>query len=796
VTGHIYDGWGFEPNYGNYIGAAQATRPRSDVAGSCGGYASHGYSFSLPQYRSDGKLLKDGRVHTIVVYILGIDAAGNGNGGVYNASNTGHLEVLGTPRNGLLGEYYSGAGLNTLIYRGFDADVNYNWYHSSPDPLVPTDNYSIRWTGYIVTPDNVSGNYTFYTVSDDGVRLWVDGQLLVDNWTNHGPTENSRAINLQGGRVYSIKLEYYEAGGTALIQMLWQPPGGSKEIIPSSKLVPASEPAGTYGLKGEYFNGKTLTDLRLTRYDNNVDYDWGNWYPDPVLPVDNFSVRWTGSLRIPAGAGGSYRFYTVADDGVRLWVDDQLIISDWTTHAPVENSSALLSLEGGKTYNVKLEYYEDWGGALVQLLWQPPGGIKAPIPTSNLYSGPTCQPVSWTGMVNVTATGNSIKKTSGGEWVWDASAVSVQQIPSGDGYVQVTLNGNDPARKHFGLGIGNSSVSYDDVDFSFALQGTGFSIWENNQHKGDFGSYPVGSKLKVAVEGGVVKYYVNSTVVYTSLKAPTYPLILDTSIANLNGQVTEAMICRNAAMTTASGSSTNNIAGTGTVGSASDFDSIGSIGSIGSMDAAGKLNFTTNTSGAILATNSRNSNPQAGSKISGEFMRFQADSSTATSTVMVTQTGNGTPTAKYDHKGKPGYVNPASLNTERGFRKDREKDKDKGGTVTVSPTPDVSLTATSIVRDPGGAGAGTATGTVTGTLMPTLTPGPAPATTTATPTPRVTMTPNAVSNVIRSPGFAGISASASAGASAGASNAAELSSTWTTPVEASITVVEFTKHPQ
>lgn len=732
VAVHIYDGWGFEPNYGNFLGAVMAGRPREQgVANSCGGYANHGFSFTLPQYRRDGKVLKDGGVHTIVAHIIGIDAQGSSNGRVVQALNTGHLELLGSPRNGLLGEYFSGTGLTPLAYRGYDADVNYNWYHASPDASLPVDSYSVRWTGYIKTPDGVSGNYTFFTVSDDGVRLWVNGQLLVNNWTNHAPTENSKVISLQGGQVYSIKLEYYEAGGTALIQMLWQPPNGAKEIIPSSRLLPVSEPASTYGLKGEYFNGKTLTDLRLTRYDNNVDYDWGNWYPDPVLPVDAFSARWTGSLRIPAGAGGSYRFYTVADDGVRLWVNGQLIISDWTTHAPVENMSSLIPLDGGKTYDIKLEYYEDWGGAMVQLLWQPPGGVKAIIPSTNLYPGPTCQAVSWASLVNVTATGNSIKKTSGGEWVWDASSVSLQQFPSGDGYVQVTLNGNDPSRKHFGLGIGNSSVSYDDIDFSFAVQNDAVWIWENNQEKKTLGNKPIGTKLKVAVESGVVKYYVNSTLVYTSLKAPSYPLILDTSIANLNGQITEATICMNAAVTTAGGSVLN---------------AMSSINDVGDLDDVYGLKGI--LPGAIDAKNSLGINAQASNGTSDMLVHSQVVTGTVPP---VTVTGTGTPTTKYDHKGKPGYVNPASLNSERGFRKDKDKDKDKDVAVTVSPSADVSLTATSVAGDTVVPGSGTVT------AVPTMTPGRAAITTTATPTPEVTATPNVTVNITNPTDTAGAS---------------------------------------
>jgi hypothetical protein len=79
------------------------------------------------------------------------------------------------------------------------------------------------------------------TVSDDGVRLWVNGQLLIDNWTNHAPTENSGSINLTAGQDYSLVLEYFEGGASATIQLKWVPPGSDSLLhIPASQLFPPS----------------------------------------------------------------------------------------------------------------------------------------------------------------------------------------------------------------------------------------------------------------------------------------------------------------------------------------------------------------------------------------------------------------------------------------------------------------------------------------------------------------------------------------------------------------------------
>jgi len=85
-----------------------------------------------------------------------------------------------------------------------------------------------------------TGPTTFYTVSDDGVRLWVNGQLLIDNWTNHGTTENSASLTLNAGQKYDLKLEYYEATGGATARLLWSSSCETKQAIASSQLYAAN----------------------------------------------------------------------------------------------------------------------------------------------------------------------------------------------------------------------------------------------------------------------------------------------------------------------------------------------------------------------------------------------------------------------------------------------------------------------------------------------------------------------------------------------------------------------------
>jgi hypothetical protein len=195
-----------------------------------GGQASYGND----QY-TDGQLFMKSRAGAIL-----------NAGGVPLATGGGTTPPTCSPTSGtgtgLSADYFSGTTLTTKLLTRTDANVDFNWGSTSPASGVPADNFSVRWTGQ-VSP-RYSGSTTFYTVSDDGIRLWVNGQLLIDNWTNHGPTENSGALSLNAGQRYDLKLEYYEATGGATARLLWSSSCETKGAIPTSQLYPAAAPPG------------------------------------------------------------------------------------------------------------------------------------------------------------------------------------------------------------------------------------------------------------------------------------------------------------------------------------------------------------------------------------------------------------------------------------------------------------------------------------------------------------------------------------------------------------------------
>jgi hypothetical protein len=283
---------------------------------------------------------------------------------------------------GLTGQYFDNADLTNLRLTRLDATVNFNWGRSAPAANIGADTFSIRWTGQV--EPRYSETYTFYTVSDDGVRLWVNGQQLINDWTDHAALQNSGSITLAAGQRYDIRLEYYDGSLEAVAQLLWASPSQSRQVIPQSQLYPAASATPTPqpgGLFGEYFDNKDLTLLLFARVDATVNFDWGNGAPRAGMGTETFSERWTGQV-VPLYSE-TYTFYTLSDDGVRLWVNGQLLINNWTLHAPTENRGTI-ALQAGQPYAIRLEHYEDGGGALIQLFWSSARQARQVIPPSQL----------------------------------------------------------------------------------------------------------------------------------------------------------------------------------------------------------------------------------------------------------------------------------------------------------------------------------------------------------------------------------------------------------------------------
>jgi hypothetical protein len=141
---------------------------------------------------------------------------------------------------GLKAEYYDTPDFTSLKVTRIDPQVKFT-FAGEAAPGVAAETFSVRWTGTV--QPKYSGAWTFYTRSDDGVRLWVDGKPLVNNWTDHGATVDAGTIELKAGRKYEIKMEYYQGGGEACAFLEWSCDSQEQEVIPASQLYPPAVPA-------------------------------------------------------------------------------------------------------------------------------------------------------------------------------------------------------------------------------------------------------------------------------------------------------------------------------------------------------------------------------------------------------------------------------------------------------------------------------------------------------------------------------------------------------------------------
>jgi hypothetical protein len=159
---------------------------------------------------------------------------GGGSSGLPGKAVLGDFEFNSLTSPGLTGEYFGDISLSNLVFVRTDSAIDFNWALGAPDARLAVDNYSVRWTGRIKT--GAAGLYTFYTQSDDGVRLWLNGQLVINNWTDHAMTENSVTLSLGAGVNVDVRLEYYEKAGSATARLLWTTPGQPKQVIPLEQL--------------------------------------------------------------------------------------------------------------------------------------------------------------------------------------------------------------------------------------------------------------------------------------------------------------------------------------------------------------------------------------------------------------------------------------------------------------------------------------------------------------------------------------------------------------------------------
>jgi uncharacterized protein YraI len=231
------------------------------------------------------------------------------------------------------------------------ANINFNWGSSAPSQL-PVDGFSLRFTRRITVPPAF---YQFTAVADDGIRVWVDGRLIINAW----PADPSRSYVV--GQVltgsHDIQVDYYEASGLANVRLDY------------STVSAESVWQATY-YYGVTPSGNPAFSRQEPRGQNPLDYNWSTGSPQPPVAgttgvgSDYWSARWQGDFPFE---NGTYVFRANVDDGIRLYLDGLLVLDQWRDGYK-EVSNRVIGVGAGE-HTVVVEYYERTGNASIQVWW-------------------------------------------------------------------------------------------------------------------------------------------------------------------------------------------------------------------------------------------------------------------------------------------------------------------------------------------------------------------------------------------------------------------------------------------
>jgi hypothetical protein len=261
--------------------------------------------------------------------------------------------VVETPRPALAdtgsnwtGVYYANPALQEpSVFTRIDPAVVFNWGPNPPGPGLGSQYWSARWTSIQFFN---AGTYRFTVTSDDGVRVYINGQIILNQWKDQAPTTYNVNVQVSTGN-YAIQVDYYQGAGDASLAVSWQ-------------YVQNPSTAWT----AQYYNNPNLQGAPvMTRLEPQINWFWGRGAPDPFVFPDYFSARYTATVAFNAA---TYRFTLAGDDGVRLFIDDLLVINQWK----VQNLTAY-SIDvalGAGLHTIRVEYFENTENAAVRLQYE------------------------------------------------------------------------------------------------------------------------------------------------------------------------------------------------------------------------------------------------------------------------------------------------------------------------------------------------------------------------------------------------------------------------------------------
>ncbi|MCX6880057.1 MAG: DUF6288 domain-containing protein [Verrucomicrobia bacterium] len=220
--------------------------------------------------------------------------------------------VVGAGGTGLQGRYYDNVDFTSLAVTQTDTAINFDWAAAAPASQMGANTYSVRWTGQVLAPE--TGTYRFSTRTSDGVRLWINGVLVINDWNDQASNiwNDSAPIALTVGQKYSLKMEYYRNVNPATVRLYWyRPSRQGQTIIPQELLYPVSGVSLTSPADGARFGMPATVTLTADVADAGTITSVAYYNGDALIgstTTPPYSFAWTN---VP---GGQYSLTARATD--------------------------------------------------------------------------------------------------------------------------------------------------------------------------------------------------------------------------------------------------------------------------------------------------------------------------------------------------------------------------------------------------------------------------------------------------------------------------------------------------
>jgi hypothetical protein len=269
--------------------------------------------------------------------------------------------------------------LGQAVAEKYLPNIDANWGVGSPAPGVPVDNFSVRFLTQLTPP--ASDYYQFCVVADDGVRLFINGTRIIDDWNDSSSGERCKRMVLSGGNTYSLELHYYERSGFANVKLLWSGNTITKQVIPSAVLGCCSD---RNGVGGVYYPNANFSGPGIAIGTRQINFDWRTDAPIPGQPADNFSMRWTGAFS--PRYTEKYTLLVTGAGSFKLKLNGAVLLDQPQEFTAGQGRSVDVDLEAGRTYGFELEYADLRGDAELRLEWSSYQQFREPIPMGAFFA--------------------------------------------------------------------------------------------------------------------------------------------------------------------------------------------------------------------------------------------------------------------------------------------------------------------------------------------------------------------------------------------------------------------------